>query len=134
MAAHIRHETDRDSAETQLHRDTDPHRDGTTQCNPFDSYPSPSEPGHEQHITTVSHVAFSDALLTQKPKPFTKTMFKLYFFLFVAFLNACIGGYDGSLMGGINAMSTYQKYVQAFLPPPPFSRRGMVKATIWQAR
>ncbi|RPB04383.1 general substrate transporter [Choiromyces venosus 120613-1] len=37
-------------------------------------------------------------------------MFKLYFFLFVAFLNSCINGYDGSLMGGINAMKYYQTY------------------------
>ncbi|KAF8544386.1 general substrate transporter [Trichophaea hybrida] len=37
-------------------------------------------------------------------------MFKLYFFLFVAFINSCINGYDSSLMGGINAMKTYQSY------------------------
>ncbi|RPA82027.1 general substrate transporter [Ascobolus immersus RN42] len=37
-------------------------------------------------------------------------MFKLYFFLFIAFLNSCINGYDGSLMGGINALDQYQKY------------------------
>lgn len=63
----------------------------------------------QQHITTVAHVGFSDALIAQKPSPWTKTMFKLYFFLFVAFLNSCINGYDGSLMGGINAMTYYQK-------------------------
>ncbi|PWW76466.1 general substrate transporter [Tuber magnatum] len=37
-------------------------------------------------------------------------MCKLYFFLLVAFLNSCINGYDGSLMGGINAMVYYQRY------------------------
>lgn len=63
----------------------------------------------QQHITTVAHVGFSDALIAQKPRPFTKTMFKLYFFLLVAFLNSCINGYDGSLMSGINAMDQYQK-------------------------
>lgn len=63
-----------------------------------------------QHITTVAHVGLSDALLAQKPRPFTRTMFKLYFFLFIAFLNSCINGYDGSLMGGINAMKSYQDY------------------------
>ena len=65
----------------------------------------------QQHITTVAHVGFSDALIAQKPSPWTKTMFKLYFFLFIAFLNSCINGYDGSLMGGINAMQYYQRLV-----------------------
>lgn len=80
----------------------------------YESYASygTDTPVH-QHITTVAHVGFSDALLAQKPQPFTRTMFKLYFFLFIAFLNSCINGYDGSLMGGINAMKTYQKYVFA---------------------
>jgi len=65
----------------------------------------------QQHITTVAHVGFSDALIAQKPSPWTKTMFKLYCFLFIAFLNSCINGYDGSLMGGINAMGHYQRLV-----------------------
>jgi len=70
-----------------------------------------------QHITTVAHVGLSDALLAQKPRPFTRTMFKLYFFLFIAFLNSCINGYDGSLMGGINAMKSYQEYVPPSVRP-----------------
>ncbi|TGZ83779.1 general substrate transporter [Ascodesmis nigricans] len=37
-------------------------------------------------------------------------MFKLYFFLLVACLNSTINGYDGSIMSGINAMESYQKY------------------------
>src|SRR5690606_41253228 len=77
---------------------------------PTQSYSSqpPMVPQHEQHITTVQHVGFTDALIAQKPSPWTKTMFKLYFFLLVAFVNSCINGYDGSLMGGINAMKQYQ--------------------------
>lgn len=79
--------------------------------NNHDSFSSdaPTQVEQQQHITTVAHVGFSDALIAQKPSPWTKTMFKLYFFLFVAFLNSCINGYDGSLMGGINAMSYYQQ-------------------------
>lgn len=124
MAEDIGYGIGRDSAEMHLRRDIDLHHDGMTQQNTYDSHPSycdnipSSAPVREQHITTVSHVAFSDALLAQKPKPFTKIMFKLYFFLFVAFLNSCINGYDGSLMGGINAMETYQQYVYAPRPPP----------------
>lgn len=43
-----------------------------------------------KQITTVAHVDFADAMHEQKPKPWTRTMFKLYFFLFVACLNSCV--------------------------------------------
>ncbi|CAZ80212.1 unnamed protein product [Tuber melanosporum] len=58
----------------------------------------------------VANVSLADALAQAKPNPWTTRMFKLYFFLLIAFLNSCINGYDGSLMGGINAMKTYQMY------------------------
>jgi hypothetical protein len=45
-----------------------------------------------------------------KYKPFTLSMFRLYGVLLVAYLCGCLNGYDGSLMGGLNAMSTYQNY------------------------
>ncbi|KAL7270835.1 hypothetical protein RUND412_006444 [Rhizina undulata] len=59
---------------------------------------------------SVGNVGLADALEQAKPSPWTRRLFKLYFFLFIAFLNSCINGYDGSLMGGINAMGTYQRY------------------------
>ncbi|KAF8473398.1 general substrate transporter [Kalaharituber pfeilii] len=37
-------------------------------------------------------------------------MFKLYFFLLVAFFNSFSNGYDASLMGGINNMDYYRTY------------------------
>lgn len=76
------------------------------------SYSSQQAPPRrvEQHIATVQHVGFTDALISQSPRPWTKTMFKLYLFLTVAFLNSCINGYDGSVMSGINAMTYYQSY------------------------
>lgn len=80
------------------------------QHRPTDSYASSEPATIEQHITTVAHVGFTDALIAQKPSPWTKTMFKLYFFLLVAFLNSCINGYDGSVMSGINAMDQYHKW------------------------
>lgn len=67
------------------------------------------EEGHETR--QVTNVGLADALAQANPSPWTRRMFKLYGFLFIAFLNSCINGYDGSLMGGINAMLTYQKYV-----------------------
>jgi len=57
----------------------------------------------------VASVELAEALEKAKPSPWTRRMLKLYFFLFIAFLNSCINGYDGSLMGGINAMEYYQK-------------------------
>ena len=57
----------------------------------------------------VASMGLAEALEQAKPSPWTRRMFKLYFFLFIAFLNSCINGYDGSLMSGINAMEYYQK-------------------------
>lgn len=77
------------------------------------SFPSLTAPlsSDQRYIRTVSNVEFAKALLAQKPSPWTKPMFKLYYFLFVAFLASCINGFDGSLMGGINAMKMYQRFV-----------------------
>lgn len=58
----------------------------------------------------VASMGLAEALEQAKPSPWTRRMFKLYFFLFIAFLNSCINGYDGSLMSGINAMEYYQKF------------------------
>jgi hypothetical protein len=103
---------DADFPKVHLRRDVDSHNESITRRGTNDSDKSyDAHVTEQQHITSVAHVAFTDALLAQKPKPFTKTMFKLYFFLFVAFLNSCINGYNSSLMGGINAMQSYQSYV-----------------------
>ncbi|PQE07896.1 lactose permease protein [Rutstroemia sp. NJR-2017a WRK4] len=45
-----------------------------------------------------------------KPSPFTASMVRLYGCLLVAYLCGCLNGYDGSLMGGLNAMVSYQHY------------------------
>lgn len=78
--------------------------------------------GRDQEFQTsaraVANVGFADALEQTKPSPWTKRMWKLYFFLFIAFLNSCINGYDGTLMSGINVMKTYQEFVSI-----PFSTR-----------
>ncbi|QPC80357.1 hypothetical protein HYE68_011109 [Fusarium pseudograminearum] len=41
--------------------------------------------------------------------PWTKSMFHLYGVLFVAYCCGCLNGYDGSLMGGLNGMESYQR-------------------------
>lgn len=45
---------------------------------------------------------------SQKYSPWTPSMWRLYGVLLVAYLCGCLNGYDGSLMGGINAMDSYQ--------------------------
>lgn len=64
-----------------------------------------------QYLRQVSNVQFTKALLAQKPKLWTRNMFKFYCILLVGFINSAINGFDGSIMGGINAMDQYQKCV-----------------------
>ncbi|RLM00075.1 hypothetical protein CFD26_105778 [Aspergillus turcosus] len=45
-----------------------------------------------------------------KYSPWTLSMFRLYGCLTIAYLCGCLNGYDGSLMGSLNAMKTYQSY------------------------
>ncbi|KAF4960747.1 hypothetical protein FSARC_10376 [Fusarium sarcochroum] len=40
--------------------------------------------------------------------PWTASMFQLYGVLIVAYCCGCLNGYDGSLMGGLNGMTSYQ--------------------------
>ncbi|KAK4193171.1 putative transporter [Podospora australis] len=42
--------------------------------------------------------------------PWSWQMARLYFVLAVAYLCGCLNGYDGSLMGGLNGMTSYQRY------------------------
>lgn len=42
--------------------------------------------------------------------PWSRTMFRLYSILAIANLCGCLNGYDGSLMGGLNGMKSYQTY------------------------
>ncbi|KAH7183528.1 general substrate transporter [Fusarium flagelliforme] len=44
-----------------------------------------------------------------KFSPWTKSMFQLYGVLFVAYCCGCLNGYDGSLMGALNGMTSYQQ-------------------------
>lgn len=47
---------------------------------------------------------------TSKDSPWTLAMFRLYAVLSISFLCGCLNGFDGSLMGAINAMKQYQHY------------------------
>lgn len=75
----------------------------------------------EKETPDVAHLAdldnsSSDAILlatqadTSFYSPWTKQMFKLYGVLAIAYLCGCLNGFDGSLMGAINAMPAYLKH------------------------
>lgn len=45
-----------------------------------------------------------------KYSPWSLQMIRLYFVLSLSYLCGCLNGYDGSLMGGLNGMVSYQRY------------------------
>lgn len=75
----------------------------------------------EKDMVGVSHIndmekSSSDAIViateadTTSYSPWSKSMFRLYGVLAIAYLCGCLNGFDGSLMGAINAMDHYQNY------------------------
>ncbi|KAN0120408.1 general substrate transporter [Hyaloscypha variabilis] len=57
----------------------------------------------------AASVALAAALAGQKPNLLSKNMLKLYFIMSVGYLISTMNGFDGSLMGSLNAMTPYQK-------------------------
>ncbi|KAL6399271.1 lactose permease [Ilyonectria robusta] len=57
-----------------------------------------------EHAAAIAHEAHD-----KKYSPWTASMFRLYGILFVAYACGCLNGYDGSLMGGLNGMTSYQR-------------------------
>ena len=66
------------------------------------------KPSGEHEKTAADTVALTSVLQTTPVRPWTRRMFALYAVCLLATLNSCINGYDGSLMGAINAMKPYQ--------------------------
>lgn len=66
--------------------------------------------GENEEVREVQNVALADATAKGMVSPWTKAMGKLYICLFIATLNSCINGYDGSLMGAINSYPQYREY------------------------
>jgi hypothetical protein len=54
----------------------------------------------------LRHVA--EQVSEVRSSPWTKSMARLYGCLVIAYFCGCLNGYDGSLMGGLNAMGSYQ--------------------------
>ncbi|KAI0317925.1 general substrate transporter [Amylostereum chailletii] len=78
---------------------------------------------HEEHPTFLKgekvvealNADFAAAVETGRINPFTKTAFVVYCCAAVAFMCSCGNGYDGSVMTGINGMTTYNKFNQGQL-------------------
>lgn len=87
-----------------------------------------AEPSKEADVSERENVSLSPTMLNDKGdnvaqalqlatevvetkyNAFTFNMFRLYAVLSIAYLCGCLNGYDGSLMGGLNGMHTYQRY------------------------
>lgn len=62
-------------------------------------------------LVHVSHaIQLAEDMAKAEYRPFSRSMLRLYGCLAIAYLCGCLNGYDGSLMGGLNAMTTYQEY------------------------
>lgn len=62
----------------------------------------------EKHVDTAVQIAHD--VTETKYSPRSKNMIMLYAVLCIPYLCGCLNGYDGSLMGGLNAMESYMKY------------------------
>jgi len=54
-------------------------------------------------------IEIAEEVDSSKYSPWTWSMLRLYGVLFVAYCCGCLNGYDGSLMGGLNGMTSYQQ-------------------------
>ncbi|KAI8180139.1 Lactose permease [Colletotrichum sp. SAR 10_75] len=66
--------------------------------------PGLAGPSPEVHVDAAVQIAHE----TQEGQysPWTKSMFRLYGILIIAYLGGALNGYDGSLMGGLNGMKS----------------------------
>lgn len=71
----------------------------------------PKPRGHGK-VLAVENVAFTSAMAQANVNPWSKRMIQMYGLCLLATLNACINGYDGSLMSSINAMDSYRDKFQ----------------------
>ncbi|KAL2849945.1 general substrate transporter [Aspergillus pseudoustus] len=71
-----------------------------------------SKPAAEQHeaVAETVEVQVAHDALNSKYSPWTWSMIRLYILLLVPYLCGTLNGYDGSLMGSINAMTSYQEF------------------------
>ncbi|KAI8671896.1 MFS domain-containing protein [Fusarium keratoplasticum] len=78
---------------------------------------------HVLHNEFAEHLA--DRAVEVECSPWTKSMFRLHGCLLITYFCGCLNGYDGSLMGGLNAMVSYQNYYNT---TPAGSQTGFIFA------
>ncbi|KAL2877645.1 hypothetical protein SGCOL_007175 [Colletotrichum sp. CLE4] len=67
------------------------------------------EDAHPAVVAAVAAHEIAHEVDDGKYSPWTKSMFNLYGVLFVAYCCGALNGYDGSLMGSLNGMKSYQR-------------------------
>ncbi|GFF96059.1 lactose permease [Aspergillus lentulus] len=71
---------------------------------------------HDEHLSANHHVTVEEVVAMAtgadqtKYSLWTLSMLRLYGCLVIGYLCATVNGFDGAVMGGINAMVSYQKY------------------------
>jgi len=62
------------------------------------------------HVETDVAVQLAHDVDDTKYSPWSLPMIRLYLVLSLSYLCGCLNGFDGSLMGGLNGMTSYQRY------------------------
>lgn len=79
----------------------------------MDSKTSPPA-GDDKHNDRVTEALNAEDLAEEvkvtQYSPWSPALLKLYLVLVIPYLCGALNGFDGSLMGGINAMKKYQEY------------------------
>lgn len=77
-----------------------------------------AQPSAEQKeaVGEAEEVRVAHDALNAKYSPLTWSMFRLYLCLIIPYLCGTLNGYDGSLMGGLNAMETYLDFFNMYEP------------------
>ncbi|KAJ7342655.1 general substrate transporter [Mycena albidolilacea] len=86
------------------------HNEKTKESFEDDLKSGPDTAADGESIAEVYDPALEAAIVKSDLKGFSRRSFMLYFIVMVGFLNAVSSGFDGSLMGGINAMPQYLHY------------------------
>jgi hypothetical protein len=66
-------------------------------------------PEKDVHEVNVA-IQLAEGVATASYSPWSPNLLRLYGCLSIAYLCGCLNGYDGSLMGALNAMKTYEHY------------------------
>ncbi|KXT02942.1 hypothetical protein AC578_10590 [Pseudocercospora eumusae] len=77
-----------------------------------------------ESVHKTQNVTLADVIQHSKPNPWSRGYLRLYFMCLLVYLCATMAGFDGQLMGSINAMKSYTEYYG--LPAEGSSGTGLV--------